>query len=190
MLEVNFAPFPVLKTERLLLREIIPADAGELFYMRSSPVVMQYIDRERAKTIDDAQKMIALYDTLLKKGEGINWGITLSGSDEMVGLICLWQIQKENYRAEVGYMLHDGYHRRGIMNEALVAVIAYAFQRLQLHSLEAIVNPDNDASVSLLEKNGFVREGLFRENYFFNGRFLDSGVYSLLAPKTTSSQPE
>jgi len=51
---------------------------------------------------------------------------------------------------------------------------------LHFHSIEAFVNPENDASILLLEKNGFVKEAHFKENFYFEGAFLDTGVYSLL----------
>ncbi|MDQ6787925.1 MAG: GNAT family N-acetyltransferase, partial [Acidobacteriota bacterium] len=101
----------------------------------------------------------------------------------MIGTINFWKIKKENYRAEIGYMLDADYHGRGIMNEAIRAVLRFGFGEMNLHSVEANVNPDNAASIRLLEKNGFVREAYFKENYFFGGKFLDSAIYSLLAPR-------
>jgi [ribosomal protein S5]-alanine N-acetyltransferase len=181
MLEVNFSPFPELKTERLFLREVSKSDVQEIFYLRSNPVVMQYIDRERAKSSEDALKFIDLIHNNRINNDGIQWAITMGDPDKLLGLISLWRLDKPNYRAEIGYVLHDAVHRQGIMNEALKAVVQYAFAEMKLHSIEANVNPANAASAALLEKNGFVREGYFREDYFFNGKFLDSAIYSLLA---------
>jgi ribosomal-protein-alanine N-acetyltransferase len=69
------------------------------------------------------------------------------------------------------------------MREAVSEVIKYGFTVMRLHSIEANVNPDNKASIKLLEKNCFAREAYFKENYFYNGKFLDTVIYSLLAPK-------
>ena len=66
------------------------------------------------------------------------------------------------------------------MQEAMEAVLLYGFQKMKLDSVEANVNPFNAASIKLLEKNGFVREGYFRGNYYYNGKFLDSAIYALL----------
>jgi ribosomal-protein-alanine N-acetyltransferase len=66
------------------------------------------------------------------------------------------------------------------MQEALLKVINYGFKVINLHSIEANVNPGNAASIKLLEKNKFVREAYFKENYFYNGKFLDTVIYSLL----------
>jgi ribosomal-protein-alanine N-acetyltransferase len=70
------------------------------------------------------------------------------------------------------------------MSEALQAVINYGFTSIKLHSITANVNPNNQPSIRLLEKNGFVREGYYKENYYYNGKFLDSAIYSLLTPKS------
>ena len=87
---------------------------------------------------------------------------------------------KEHYRAEIGYLLSDAFQRRGIMQEAITAAINYGFNVMRLHSIEANVNPGNTASIMLLEKNKFMREAYFRENFYYNGKFMDSLVYSLL----------
>ena len=68
------------------------------------------------------------------------------------------------------------------MQEAIEAVLDYGFTAMQLHSVEANVNPANEASKKLLDKNNFIQEGYFKENYYYNGEFLDSAVYSLISP--------
>lgn len=117
-----------------------------------------------------------------KTGDAINWSITLKGNDTLIGNICLFNIKKDHQRAELGYMLHPDYYGQGIMSEAIKAVLETGFKKYKLHSIEAIVNPKNKVSIRLLEKNKFKREAYFKENYFYNGKFLDSAVYSLLAP--------
>src|SRR5690606_35162842 len=130
-------------------------------------IVMQYIDRERAKNAEDVMKFITLIDELEKNDSAVNWGITLNGDNKIIGNICIWKISWENMRGEVGYVLHPSFHRKGIMNEALNAAVSFGFNKLKLHSLEANVNPLNEASMKLLEKNKFRREAYFRENYYF-----------------------
>lgn len=183
MLSLQFSPFPVLETERLLLQQITPGDAAALFEMRSDREIMKYIDRPLAQTVDDALALIQVITDALQKNEGITWGIFLKEGSPLLGTIGFWRILKEHYRAEIGYLLHSALQGKGLMQEAVREVVHYGFSHLQLHSVEANVNPANTASIRLLEKTGFVREAHFRENYFYNGRFLDSYIYSLLAPK-------
>ena len=183
MLDLNFDPFPVLTTDRLVLRQKTADDVHEMFFLRSDESVMKYIDRPRAKTTADAMAFIEMINGNIKNNEGITWAITLKGKPTLIGSIGLWQIEKENYRAELGYVLHPDHHGKGIMDEAVKAVIAYAFDIMKLHSIGATINPENGASARVLERNNFVREAYFRENYFFDGKFLDSAVYSLLEQK-------
>jgi ribosomal-protein-alanine N-acetyltransferase len=183
MLTVNLQPFPVLSTGRLILRRVDKKDAPEVFAMRSSPEVMKYIDRLRATSMDDALDFIQRVDDLVDNNNGITWAITLKDDDTMIGSIGLWRIVKEHYRAEIGYMMQPSFQGKGLMNEAMIATLDYGFKELKLHSVEANVNPANAASARILEKHGFVREAYFKENFYFNGKFLDTFIFSLLAPK-------
>ena len=183
MLSISFHPFPEIKTQRLQLREIEERDVNEVFFLRSDKEVLKYLDKPPAKSPGDALEFIARINKLKESNEGVNWAITLHGSDTLIGNICLWNIKPEHHRAEVGYVLHPAHHGKGIMQEAITSVLQYGFSKLKLHSIEANVNPANGSSIKLLERNKFVREAYYKENYFFEGRFLDTAIYSLLTPE-------
>jgi ribosomal-protein-alanine N-acetyltransferase len=157
MLSLQLDPFPVLLTQRLVLRAITTADVNEVLELRSDKAVMAYIDRPLAQSAADAMELIQ------KIMDGI-------------------KIDQPNYRAEIGYLLHPMQQRKGLMQEAIAAALVYGFSTMGLHSVEANINPANEASKKILLNNNFVQEAYFKENYFSNGRFLDSAVYSLLAP--------
>jgi len=180
MLLFDFSKFPVLETSRLQLRQIVNEDASEMFALRSNPEIMQYIPREMPKTIDDAVKHIEYMQGLLENGECINWAICLKDDQKLIGNIGYFRMQPENHRAEIGYMLNPDFHGHGIMQEALTEIIRYGFENMKLHSIEAVTDPGNFASWKLLEKNGFIREGHFKEDCYWQGKYLDSYVYSLL----------
>jgi ribosomal-protein-alanine N-acetyltransferase len=181
MLELNFHPFPVIETTRLILRAITIDDAPDLFSLRKNIDVLRYLDRAPHRTLNDSREMIQKITDGIKNNNMIEWIITLKGKKDMIGSISYHRIEKEHYRAEIGYMLQPEHWRKGIINEAMVAVLDYGFDVMKLHSIEANINPDNVASSNLLKKHGFVREAYFRENYFFNGNFIDTEIYSLLA---------
>ncbi|MBL7894153.1 MAG: GNAT family N-acetyltransferase [Bacteroidia bacterium] len=181
MLEVNFTPFPTLTTSRLILRNVTLNDAPEMQFMRSDERVMRYIDKERAKSLKEAEEFILLINNLEKENNAVTWAICTPENSKLQGTICLWNFKKPHYRAEVGYALHPDLQGKGLMNEALNAVLNYGFNTIKLHSIEAIVNPANDASIGILKKNNFKQEAYFKENFYYNGKFLDSAVYSLLA---------
>ncbi len=183
MLHLDFIPFPTLTTDRLQLRELNINDAPAIFFLRSNAEILKYLDRHPEKSIEETKAFIQKVEENKNNAEGILWAITLKENDAVIGTICYWRLEKQHYRAEIGYLLHPSYQGKGIMDEALKAVLQYGFDVMNLHSVEANVNPLNEASIRLLEKNGFVKEAHFKENYFFDGRFLDSAIYSLLAPK-------
>ncbi|MFN7117999.1 MAG: GNAT family N-acetyltransferase [Saprospiraceae bacterium] len=182
MLVTNFNPFPVLETERLLLRRITPDDADDLFILRADENIMRFIPRPLANTREDVLELIQTFDAGINHNELINWAITFREINRLIGTIGFIRMQKENYRAEVGYMLHFDYQRKGVMQEALAVVIKFGFQAMQLHSIEAVIDPENIASAKLLERNHFIKEGHFKENCYFNDKFRDSVHYSLLTP--------
>ena len=179
---MNFSPFPILKTERLVLRQMSMQDVGEVFFLRSDEEVTKYSGRKRAETLDEAISHIQLVTDSLNSNEGICWVITLKDEPRMIGSLGLWRLIKQHYRAEIGYTLHPTHQGRGIMHEAMTAVIDYGFRVMKLHSIEANITPLNKASQRVLERCNFIREAYFREDFYDNGVFTDSAIYSLLTP--------
>lgn len=181
MLTLNFTPFPELKTERLLLRKLEVTDAKEMFFLRSNENVLRYIGREPAKTIAEAEEFINKINKAVDKNESILWGIVfLNEPSIVIGTICLWNFKEEHYRGEIGYLLHPDHWRKGMMKEAINAVVDYGFTVLGLHSIEALLDPENMGSSSVLESTGFIKEGHLKESFYFNGVFKDEAIYSRL----------
>jgi [ribosomal protein S5]-alanine N-acetyltransferase len=181
MLETPWYPFPQLETDRLLLRKMTYDDLDDFFQLRSNQRIMQYIDRPLHKSIEDTRQMIQSVDQLYEAGEGINWGITLKDDPKLIGTIGYYRMTKEYFRAEIGYLLHPDHWRKGIMSEAMQAVIDYGFTKMKAHTIIADINPNNEASRMILEKNGFVKEAYFKDSYYINGRFEDAAIYTLFA---------
>lgn len=180
MLELNFDPFPILETERLVLRRTVLDDAKDYFFLRSSPEAMKHICKPLHTSIEDTKNMIYKINEMISFNDGISWSVCLKTDNKMIGSVSFHRIEKEHYRAEIGYMLHPDYWRQGIVSEAVEAIINYGFNTLKFHSIEAHIDPTNIGSEKILEKFKFVKEAYFKENYFYNGQFLDTAVYSLL----------
>jgi ribosomal-protein-alanine N-acetyltransferase len=181
MLQPNFNPFPEIETERLLLRKLKNEDADEIFKLRSDENVMKYIGKDPITTINEATEFIHLVNNSLSTNFGITWAIAFKENPgKLIGTIGHWRLIKEHYRAEVGYMLLPQYWKKGIMKEALIQVIDYGFNEMNLHSMEAHINPQNAASAAILEATGFVREAYFKEDFFYKGEFSDTAIYSKL----------
>jgi ribosomal-protein-alanine N-acetyltransferase len=179
MLAFNFNPFPVLETNRIVLRRLTKKDAPNFLRLRNDDAIMEFINRPRQKDIAEIENFIELIDSFIDTNTDINWVIALKENDEMIGTMGFYRSQPENYRSEIGYMLDPAFWRKGIMSEAMKLAIGYGFNVMKLHTIEACINPNNIASKEILLKNGFVQEGYFKENIFWNGQFSDSEVFTL-----------
>lgn len=182
MITLDLSTFPTLETERLVLRELHSSDAPALFTMRSDERIMAHIGRPRATTMQDAEELIASIAKSRTESTGITWALTLRDDPTLIGTIGYYRLKLEHHRGEIGYMLAYDHWGKGLMGEALDAAVACGFNRFLFHSIEAVTDPRNTASNRLLERHGFKREGLFKENYYWNGEFQDSAVWSKLSP--------
>jgi [ribosomal protein S5]-alanine N-acetyltransferase len=157
-------------------------DIDEVLQIRSDEEIMRYIGKPLLTTKAEAfAYMQELQYTYMQK-EGICWAIALKDDPRMIGMAGYRRFIREHYRGEIGYAILPAFQRKGYMQETLTAIVEYGFNKIGLHSIEANVDKENIASIHLLEKNGFTKEAHFKENYFFNGRFIDSVIYSLLSP--------
>ncbi|MCZ8494483.1 GNAT family N-acetyltransferase [Priestia sp. Y58] len=181
--------FPVIKTKRLILREIITEDAGNILKYLSDKEVMKHYGLEPFTTVEDASKEIAWYKSILSGKSGIRWGITLKEQDDIIGSCGFLNRVHGHYRAEIGYELSKDYWGNGIASEALGAVIKYGFTHLNLRRIEALIEPANVSSQNLIKNHGFVKEGLLRSYEFTCGKFDDLYMYSLLKQDFDRLQP-
>ncbi|MEO5890208.1 MAG: GNAT family N-acetyltransferase [Ferruginibacter sp.] len=157
MPNLNFVPFPELITERLLLRQLTPGDAQEIYTLRSDEGINKFIDRLKAVSIADAFDFIAKINDKIINNEGVFWAIALKNNPVLIGTICYWNFLKEDNSAEIGYEMLTAFHGRGIMQEAIEKIIHFGFDNMQLERITAFSHRDNDSSIRLLENNNFTR---------------------------------
>ena len=181
MLTYSTDPFPILETERLHLREMTKADAKAFYLIRSNKMAMQYLDRPLAKTVEDAIALIEKRQAMEVSQTGIGWAICLKSTGELIGDMGFYRLDRVNHKSEIGYILNPDFWRLGYGAEATKAILKFGFEVLKLNKIEADINTDNQASKQLVLKMGFKQEAHLRENLFFEGRFLDSLIFGLLA---------
>jgi ribosomal-protein-alanine N-acetyltransferase len=177
-MKYNFHPFPELKTERLRLRSLSLDDTAALFELRSHRSVKAFLPRSGPENHEATAEKIR---TILKNeenGESVFWVICRPDNPAVMGTICIWNLEPGNRRGELGYEMFPDHHGKGFMTEALQAVLKYGFGSMKLHSVCAMTDAENQASIRLLEKAGFEKEGHFREAVFYNDRFHDQVVYT------------
>jgi ribosomal-protein-alanine N-acetyltransferase len=181
MITPDFNPFPILETPRLLLRRPQLSDAADIFEMRSDPEVMRYIPRPLAKSLEDVHELLRMVDEFVEKNERINWAIEWKDSGKVIGMAGYVNLKPEHDRAEVGYSLNRAWHRKGVMREALKAILGFGFNTMKLHSVEAIIDEENAASGALLANVGFRQEACFIEDFYLGGQFRNSVHFGLLS---------
>jgi ribosomal-protein-alanine N-acetyltransferase len=157
MLQLNFAPFPLLNTDRLILRKLDQNDDAELFRLRSDDGINKYIGNVLASNIEDVVTWRKKVQTAMENNKSAIWAITLATEQTLAGYITLWNIVPETATAELGYTMKPEYEGQGIMQEAFDAVLHYAFDIAGFKTIEAYTHGDNVRSTKLLERNGFKR---------------------------------
>ena len=179
---MDSAKLPTINTSRLSLRWIRVEDVDDFYDVYSNPEVMRYWSTLPLPDKDAASKLINEIHEGIKRDEMMKWGIALRSSDKLIGSVTLFHIDFTHRRAEIGYAQGRAYWGQGYMQEALKAVLNHAFEILNLHRIEADVDPRNAASVRTLERLGFQREGYLRERWQVNGEIQDAFYYGLLRP--------
>lgn len=153
----DFTPFPILKTERLILRQLLSSDDNEIFALRSDSDVNKYLERQPGKTIDDAKTFIQTINESIQTKNSFYWAIALNSTGKLIGTICLFDFSEDNIKAEIGYELLPGFQGKGIMQEAASKVIDFGLRHTGLKTIEAYTHRENQSSTRLLEKLNFKR---------------------------------
>jgi RimJ/RimL family protein N-acetyltransferase len=173
---------PQIKTDRLVLRWIAADDVDDFYAIYSDPEVMRYWSTPPLPHREAASDLITGIHESFKRHELLKWGIALASDDKLIGSVSIFHPDFTHRRAEIGYALGRAHWGHGYMQEALKAVLNYAFTVLHLHRIEADVDPRNAASIRTLERLGFQREGYLRERWHVNGEIQDAFFYGLLRP--------
>ncbi|MFC5400000.1 GNAT family N-acetyltransferase [Undibacterium jejuense] len=169
-----------LNTPRLRLRPLRASDVEDMFDVYSDPKVMQYGSTPPWTSLEDARTSLSRTDVGMKEGQFLRLALTIGDSDHFIGDCCLFKFDQQCRHAEVGYSMGAAYWGQGYMHEALIALLNYGFQTLNLNRIEADIDPHNLASARCLEKLGFVKEGYLRERWIVDGVMSDSALYGLL----------
>ena len=176
-----FNHFPVLKTKRLTLRQVNFSDAGRIFDMRANARTNQFIPRPEMESVESAKALLDAVENGYQNKNMIAWAGLLRDQKEIIGTCGFNGINHQNRRAEIGGELLVDYWGKNIALEAVETIIGYGFAGMNLHTIEAKVNPENRGAIALLNHFGFVREGYFKDYGFFQNRFQDLAVYTLFA---------
>ncbi|MFC9599163.1 GNAT family N-acetyltransferase [Peribacillus butanolivorans] len=172
--------FPILETERLILREITKEDAEGIFACFSNENVTRYYGQETLESIEEAEKFVDFFSNNYNEKRGIRWGIEKKETKGIIGTIGFNAWLPKHKRAEIGYEIHPEQWGRGYASEAVSRVLTYGFDVMNLTRIGAVVFLNNEASNKLLTNIGFQKEGVLKKYMYQNGVAHDTYVYSLL----------
>lgn len=159
-------PFPRIETARLVLRELAFADKHAILHNFSDEAVTRWFFDRPYTELSQAKQIIREFSEKLRAGKGITWGITLKGHDVVIGT-CGFEAFERGGRGEIGFDLTRAYWGRGLMSEALGAIITYGFEHLLLRSVQAITYCENARAIALLEHLGFARQCVENGSYVY-----------------------
>lgn len=175
------APLAVLMTPRLRLRAFSRDDAADVYAYAANPAVARWTTWDPHATIDDSRRFVDEVCGRYAQGNYFSWAIEDRNSGRVVGSCGFdgsWN--RLHRRAELGYALAEAHWGRGLMREAVEAVLAYGFRTLDLNRIEALCVVENRASARVMEKAGMRWEGTLREWLWLKGTPRSCHLYSIL----------
>jgi len=180
MNENIFESFPVLKTKNLNLKRIGEKDIQEIYNFYSDPQSLKYIARNLITDMEQAVEKWKIFDQLFENKNGIWWAFNKKGEEKFIGFGGFFEVDKVANKAELGYGLLPGNWGKGYGTEVVKLLTEFGLQDLQLHKIYANVDPENKASVKLLENIGYKREGLFKDHDYAQNKYFDTAVYTII----------
>lgn len=175
-----FCRLPTLLTPRLLLRPVRMSDAQDLFEYSRDPEVARHVLWDAHQSIHQTRGYIRFLLKQYRGGQPSSFVIELAQERKVIGTIGFMWLQQENRSAEVGYSLSRAYWNRGLMTEALKAVLDFGFDTLRLNRIEAQHETANPASGRVMAHAGMRYEGRLRQRVYNKGRYVDVELYAIL----------
>jgi RimJ/RimL family protein N-acetyltransferase len=179
------------ESERLIIRPISINDKESIFAYRADPENNKY-QSLIPKTVDDVADFINKSSIEMDvQGTWFQFVIIEQLNNQLIGDIGIHFLENdsENKQVQIGYTLDRRYHRNGYATEALSVIINYLMTKLKKHRIVASIDPNNTASIKLIERLGFRKEAHFIESLFFHGQWVDDLIYAILEKEWIEKTP-
>ncbi|MBV8048505.1 MAG: GNAT family N-acetyltransferase [Paludibacterium sp.] len=183
-------PIPTLDSARLRFDPLCESDLDTIFHLYSNPDVVRLFGQDRMTETAHAQYWLDIQGQMRQLDLGATWVLRLKESGQAVGTFSFDGINRQWHNVGISYALHPDYWRRGLMTETLQTMVAFAWCGAlagPMHRIQALVYMENTASVALLRKVGFVREGARLGLVFWQQRYWDLESFCLLNPSDPPS---
>ena len=175
-----FIQLNILHTQRLWLREINPAVYKTLFTTATNQQIMEVLGLQTAYDLETERlryhQGVTTFNQSFK-----NFQLVHKATQRIIGWCGFHTWMLYHHRAEIGYEIMDeSFKGQGLMTEALKPIMIWGFEQMALNRVEALIEPNNQPSLKLVERLGFTKEGLMRKHYYKDQVFEDSVIYALL----------
>ena len=178
--------FPVLETERLRLRRFRLDDIDAMHAAFGSARAMRYWSTLPLKSRAETAKRVRGMMKIDVQDQWLRWAIARRRDDACIGMINYYARNEQSRRLELGWILVPRHHGKGYAREATRAVIRYCIDVLGTHRIEALIMPENAASIRLAESVGFKLEGgPLRDRWRRGEEYRSTLFYGLLAGEET-----
>ena len=171
----------LIETPRLILRMAQMTDAEPMFRnWASDPEVTKFLTWPTYQSIDSAYTILDIWIKEYEKPDFYQWMIVLKEMEEPIGSISVVHLRDDIAAAEIGYCIGQNWWHRGIMPEALNAVIKFLFTEVGMNRIEAKHDTNNPHSGGVMEKCGMRYEGTSRAADLNNQGICDIAQYAIL----------
>ena len=176
-----------IETDRLRLSVLRKTEAPRVteYFVRNRDFHRQFSQTHPASyfTISEQRKFLAYDCDSFLAGSLVPFWISLKDSGEIIGRVSFFNLAYGGMmNCAVGYHLDKDHTGQGFMSEALEASCSFMFKEYKMHRIEAFILPENEASIRLIERSGFVKEGSRASYMHINGKYRDHEAYYLLEP--------
>lgn len=176
---INFTPFPNIETKNLILRQMNYNDICDLFEMRKDPRMVEHTDIKLDETTHETKAYIDKMNEGVEHNRWIIWAIQYKKSKQVIGSICIWNINEAGNGGELGYGIIPDYQGKGLMSESLLSVVEYGFKVMKLKTLEAYTEENNFKSIKLLDSRNFIEINRIDDAGYFSKRVYHMIVFRL-----------
>ena len=174
--------FPILESNRLLLRQLQDSDTENVFKGLSNTEVTKYYGVSY-DSMEATKEQMTWFANLESKGSGIWWAVCTRLDGTFLGAAGLNNLSEQNKKAEIGFWLLPGNWGQGIISETIPLILSYSYDILQLHRIEAFVESENHDCKQVLDKLLFTHEGTMKDCEIKNGAYISLDIYSKLNAK-------
>ncbi|WP_208588799.1 GNAT family N-acetyltransferase [Gracilibacillus suaedae] len=175
-----FSDFPILETERLLLRKVSLGDIHDIYAYGSNEEVSKYVTWDTHQSLKETLEFVEYIISRYESNYLAPWAIEMKEMQQMVGTIDFVSWDTHQHIAEIGYVIAQEYWGKGIVTEAVKEVIDFGFNCMDLERIQAKCIVENIGSARVMEKAGMMFEGVLRKTVYNKGKHWDVKIYSIL----------